>query len=342
MNKIAKGTACVFLTHFAEQSNQKLIVHGPQELRDLFYESDGLIQSQLSNFGHIPFGQSMGGRLYYNASINEMCDPDIPFTDDWSGDPDDILSPIVLVEQGNCSIVQQVRNIEKNGGALALVIDTVNEDVSNVVMSDDGTGAGIRIPAMLINKNDGEKLKKYLLTAKRDLATQVSLTAEFKVPVNENNTVSVDFWYTSSDDKSMDLLLGMKDLLEPIIDKINFRPRPVSWACPHCDEDYKMNNCISDGKYCAMQHDYNLHLNGVNIIKENIRQVCLDKMQTDSQFIKETEEFTKPLLRKVFRNIFFEYIDRAHTLCRNRISEDCYNEIIKSFEEGSIAGKNRD
>lgn len=47
-------------------------------------------------------------------------------------------------------------------------------------------------------------------------------------------------------------------------------------------------------------------------------------------------------MRKVYRNIFFEYIDRAHTLCRNRISEDCYNEIISSFEDVSIAGVRRD
>lgn len=43
-----------------------------------------------------------------------------------------------------------------------MVIDTINEDVSNVIMSDDGSGVGIRIPAMLVNKVDGEKLIKFL------------------------------------------------------------------------------------------------------------------------------------------------------------------------------------
>jgi hypothetical protein len=32
-------------------------------------------------------------------------------------------------------------------------------------MSDDGTGAGITIPAMLISRKDGELLKKFLKTA---------------------------------------------------------------------------------------------------------------------------------------------------------------------------------
>ena len=51
-----------------------------------------------------------------------------------------------------CSFVTQTRNIEKVGGSLALIIDSKNENVSEVMLSDDGTGAGIRIPAMLINK----------------------------------------------------------------------------------------------------------------------------------------------------------------------------------------------
>lgn len=75
----------------------------------------------------------------------------MPFTDDFSGDPDGDLSPIFLVERGNCSFVQMARNVEKAGGALALIIDTKSENVSSVILSDDGTGAGIEIPSMLIN-----------------------------------------------------------------------------------------------------------------------------------------------------------------------------------------------
>lgn len=51
-----------------------------------------------------------------------------------------------------CSFVTQVRNIERAGGSLAVIIDSKNEDVSKIMLSDDGTGAGIRIPAVLINK----------------------------------------------------------------------------------------------------------------------------------------------------------------------------------------------
>ena len=54
------------------------------------------------------------------------------------------------------------------GGALAIIVDPMEEDIKDVILSDDGTGAGIRIPAMLINKEDGDKLKDFLKNADGD------------------------------------------------------------------------------------------------------------------------------------------------------------------------------
>ena len=64
---------------------------------------------------------------------------------------------------GNCTFVQKVRNIEHAGGRVAIVIDSrVDENVENVMMVDDGTGNGIRIPSLLIGSEDGKKILKYL------------------------------------------------------------------------------------------------------------------------------------------------------------------------------------
>lgn len=45
--------------------------------------------------------------------------------------------------------------MENLGVALGIVVDNSDEDIKNVIMSDDGTGAGIRIPSVLISKKDG-------------------------------------------------------------------------------------------------------------------------------------------------------------------------------------------
>lgn len=55
--------------------------------------------------------------------------------------------------------------MENIGVAVAIIIDDFEEDIENVIMSDDGTGGGIRIPSMLIGRTDGKKLLDYLKRA---------------------------------------------------------------------------------------------------------------------------------------------------------------------------------
>jgi hypothetical protein len=43
-----------------------------------------------------------------------------------------------------------------------VIVDNTNEDVDRVIMSDDTTGTGIKIPSMLIGKADGMKIKSFI------------------------------------------------------------------------------------------------------------------------------------------------------------------------------------
>ena len=45
------------------------------------------------------------GRLYYNASNFDGCAKGSTFTNDLTGDPDDVVSPIFMVHASNCSYV---------------------------------------------------------------------------------------------------------------------------------------------------------------------------------------------------------------------------------------------
>jgi len=75
------------------------------------------------------------------------------------------MTPFMLADRGGCSFVDKVRNMEDAGAAVGIVIDSSDEDISDIVMSDDGTGAGIRMPSMLISKIDGQKIIDFLKTA---------------------------------------------------------------------------------------------------------------------------------------------------------------------------------
>ena len=77
--------------------SSKLIIHSPKRLVDLFpapvildnekssdddiitdediHNAPGFINASYSNFGFIPYGHSMVGRLYYDKNLDTMCEP---------------------------------------------------------------------------------------------------------------------------------------------------------------------------------------------------------------------------------------------------------------------------
>ena len=77
----------------------------------------------------------------------------------------EVATPMMIAERGDCSFVTKVRHMEEAGVAVAIIVDNSDESVDQIVMSDDGTGAGIRIPALLISKSDGKKMIDFLKTA---------------------------------------------------------------------------------------------------------------------------------------------------------------------------------
>jgi hypothetical protein len=98
---------------------------------------------------------------------------EIKFTKDADGD----ITPFIIAERGGCSFVKKVRNLENIGAAVAILVDNSDEEIENIVMSDDGTGGGIRIPSMLISKSDGKKLIDWLQRSSEQEIDQTAIMA---------------------------------------------------------------------------------------------------------------------------------------------------------------------
>ena len=73
-----------------------------------------------------------------------------------------------------------------------VVIDNLYENITNVIMGDDGTGTGIRIPSMLIGRDDGAKLRDF---AKHQ--SGATLSAEFSVK-SLMEAVEMELWFSSN------------------------------------------------------------------------------------------------------------------------------------------------
>ncbi len=98
------------------------------------------------------------GRLFFDPNLDTLSDviPEQEFiyqTAEYGVD-DTFMPPFMIADRGGCPFVQKVRNMEEAGVAMGIVVDNSDEDIGDIVMSDDGTGAGIRIPSVLVSKKD--------------------------------------------------------------------------------------------------------------------------------------------------------------------------------------------
>ena len=150
----------ILLVALLSAVSASLMVYHPSKLRNKIDPAKGEIDSSMANFGHFPYGHSIIGRVWHEKGNENGC-KEFETEITGEGDPDTSPSPIVIVERGDCSFVKKVRNIEHAGGSLAIIIDNKNEIVEKVIMVDDGTGVGIKIPSLLIGKKDGKKIRKF-------------------------------------------------------------------------------------------------------------------------------------------------------------------------------------
>jgi hypothetical protein len=101
--------------------------------------------------------------------------------------------------------------MENIGVAVAIIADNTNEDIETIVMSDDGTGGGIRIPSMLIGNRDGQALIDFLKNANSSELESVAIMASF-IMEKPDDRVEYDIWMTSSNDRALDFITDFKSL----------------------------------------------------------------------------------------------------------------------------------
>lgn len=187
-------------------------------------------------------------------------------------------------------------------------------------MSDDGTGTGIRIPAMLIGKKEGQILKDFLTKQSAEVAAKASLSAEF-VFKNQDNKVNWELWYTSTNDKALDFIRNFRDTNKLLGEGIEFTPHIVSWACTSCDADFKRKECLSNGRYCAMNHK-GIYIQGKDILIEDLRQKCLHRLVSEDP--------------KQSIDLWWQYMQYVHRMCYEEITESCsklgHKQIGRDFE----------
>ena len=139
--------------------------------------------------------------MFFDKDNEYGCDAFKPFTQSNRTD-----SPIIIVKRGKCSFTKKVREIEHAGGKLGIIVDEVdNESMDQIIMVDDGTGNGIRIPSIMINKKEGEAILDFMRSATPDVLNSISVVTTFDID-KPSDHVNYDLWVSSSNERGLDFV----------------------------------------------------------------------------------------------------------------------------------------
>lgn len=291
-------------------------VYGPDELR-VTIESEypkGVIPSTLANFGNPPYGSIIVGRVYLPRHTDDPKGCGILLPIDFTDDPDAIKSPILLLERGDCAFVIKARNAQNIGAAALILIDNSEEDVTKVVMTDNGTGGNIAIPVFMIGKNDGDLISTYIKDSL--YSSRVALTLTFEINPAPK-TVEYELWMSSEMKTVRSFLYEFSKYA------VNFKedetlmiPHYVLWYnTVSKDSNYTIPHpdCLSGGRYCTPDPDYDGPRSGRDILLEDLRQICI------YQIARSQKE----------HQIWWKYVQAFNETCKNEFTESCSQDTME-------------
>ncbi len=277
----------LFLILLLELSN---IVHcnihiiSPKELAQKF--TNGIIIGSLGKFGSIPYGVNIDGVLsYYPQSLeNNKSFNACEWPEDYSFNSNDIYSiPIVMADRGDCSFVKKVLNIESKGGHVAIVVDSTDEDVTNIVMAEDGHGSLVTIPSLLISKKDGNILKKFM---KENKDKPINLEIDFEIEKGSNSELNL--YMSSNQEEVYTIMKSFKEYFYLLNSEegITLTPHYITNKDPlysldsltKKEKEDIFKECYGEGKYCVtgfINNSVSIDVNSSLIIEENLIQKCI-------------------------------------------------------------------
>mmetsp|Transcript_4710 Transcript_4710/g.11755 ORF Transcript_4710/g.11755 Transcript_4710/m.11755 type:complete len:531 (-) Transcript_4710:44-1636(-) len=216
---------------------------------------------------------------------------------------------ILMVDRGDCTFVTKARNAQQMGATALVVADNLcvcgapcspqaGCQYTEPVLADDGSGADIVIPAVMLPKQEADDIVNYFRCGKlpiqgrpqtcawspdwsQEATVQASL--EYTVP-NPDDRVEWELWTTSIDGASLDFLTAFKDTVLQLGTHQHFAPMMYTYNGSQYGCDVKQtgsdmcgNLCTNGGLYCAPDPDGSQDegISGADVVAENLRRACL-------------------------------------------------------------------
>jgi len=290
-------------------------VVSPRTLADKFIEGPrGSIAGSTATFGAPYYGERVLGRMIYSEPVSGThphCTKE-GYTD-WedlqrvvnatelivenkeSTQKRDELKRIIVVRRSGCSFVRKVKVAEEEFNAHAVIVvdkedsPLRSETIQTIIMADDGFGANIRIPSILISHQDGNVLiDTYKSLEPSRNHDDILLELEWDVP--SNDVVVMDMWMSSSSIVANDFLKEFKPIGESLSMNLQFIPHYDIYDLDANDFNEFCYVIGNTKRYCAEDPDMHGPITGAEVVEEDLRQICVWEITAEQQQKGETEE----------------------------------------------------
>ena len=288
--------------------NGNIQVFSPLNLRGIF--KNGNIPNTIADFGIVPYGHSISGKLLKGEPF-DGCDP--------FSIPKSVLNKvqgnlIILVERGGCNFSQKVINAQKIGASAVLISDNdADKDVhkifavERVKMQLDQ----VRIPSMLINKEDSDILENNLNEDK-----QIELGMDFELRKAEKKS-KLSFVLSVDDYRCYDSLLSLHNYFETFKKSMEVT---VHYKVFRNVKVMNSSECttLQNNKFCIL-NSFGNNLENQGLMGETLKQMCIYKYSQVS---------------------FFDYLQSVRNYCfKNSLSDstiadgfsNCTNKIFHKY-----------
>lgn len=240
-------------------------------------------------FGRNFFGETIENKMYYTK--RSLCNGQLPGTPDYIKQDGYFL----LVDRGECSFVEKVRNAQRDGATAVFIADDrclcsadglCDLDMDKVceriepVMDDDGSGSDIKIPSMLLLKSDADRLRDEIVSG-----SVIETSISFPVPKAINGRTEYMLFSTPDDYVSHQFLDSFMEAALSFGTKAVFKPRMLltdgtQKGCRQYDESHVpcKGYCTNYGRYCEPPSIYDKEHyedKGTKMIVESMRRTCI-------------------------------------------------------------------
>jgi len=291
----------------------------------------GHIEGSTATFGAPFYGDSVLGKLSWANSkgLAHCTDKDYKL-DGLKSKPHGKLINIVMVRRGRCSFTRKVKIASEKGAHAVIIVDREDSkltaaDMHRIIVADDGFGDKIRIPSILISKEEGAKLIQ---------ATQLSqVIVELVWNIPTDHVVEMDLWMSTGSRASQRFLKEFAPKRKVLNEVLRFRPHYVVFGTT--SKDYNELCMSSDGEYCTEDPDGSGSLTGKDVLMEDIRQLCIhETTKVPRSSLKDLAE-GKGLVE--YAGPYWDYVEKFGDTCKlttndkaSRFGTECSEKLMRA------------